>query len=209
MAPNPTDIVILEGARTPMAEYNGALRRRLGDRPGGPRGPRGPRAQRGRAGRDRPRHLRQRHADLGRRDLRRPARRPEGGRSQGGPGAHRQPAVRLGLRVDRPGRPAHPAGRGEDRPGRRHGEHVAGAARHPRRAQGLRLGPGPARGFPDGRAARLLLRALHGADLRPGGRRSTASRAPEQDAYALSLAEARRGRPGPRAASRRRSCPSR
>ncbi len=150
-----------------MAEYNGAFSdvsaidlgvhasvealRRVADRAGG----------------DRPRHLRERAPDLGRRHLRRPPRRAQGGRSQGGPGADGQPAVRVRFRVDRPGSASHPARRGDDGPRRRHGEHVAGAARDPRRPEGTAARPGPARRLAHGGAARLLLRPLHGADLRP------------------------------------------
>ena len=94
---------------------------------------------------------------------------PEGGHSQGSARLDRQPAVRLGFRIDRPGFPPDPPRGGPDRPGRRHGEHVAGSARHSRRAPGAAPRPGEARGFPDGGASRLLQRPLHGPDLRPRG----------------------------------------
>ena len=148
--------------------------------------------QRHRARRDRPRHLRQRPADLGRRDLRRAPRGAEGRRPEGGPGADGQPPLRLGLRVDRPGRPPDPARRGDDGAGRRHGEHVAGAARHPRRAQGPAPRPGSARGLADGGAARLLLRPLHGADLRP--RRGEVRHHPRRAGRVRALLAAARGR---------------
>ena len=168
MAASSPAIVILDGARTPMAEYNGAFSDVSAIDLGVVASAEGPSslAATG-AGRDRPRHLRQRAADLGRRHLRRAPRRAQGRRPEGGPGADRQPALRLGLRVDRPGRPSHPARRSEDGSGGRDGEHVAGAARDPRRAQGTAARPGTARGLPDGGAARLLLRPLHGPDVGP------------------------------------------
>ena len=72
------------------------LRRHLGDRPGGARGARPVRADRHRARRDRPHGRGQRPPDLARRHLRRPPRGAQGRRAAGGPGADRQPPLRLG-----------------------------------------------------------------------------------------------------------------
>ena len=138
-----------------------------------------------RAGRDRSRHLRQRPPDLRRRDLRRAPRGAQGRRPEGDPGPDRQSPLRLGIRVHRPGRPSDPARRGEDGPGGRDGEHVPGAPRHPRRAQGTAARAGTARGLADGGAARFVLRPVHGPDVGPRRGEVRITRA-EQDAYALS-----------------------
>ena len=87
-----TDVFILDGARTPMAEYNGAFADTSAIDLGVHAAAEALQAERGRAGAGRPRHLRQRPADLGGRDLRRPPRRPEGRRSERGPGPDGEPS---------------------------------------------------------------------------------------------------------------------
>ncbi len=162
-----TDVFILDGARTAMAEYNGAF----ADVSAIELGVHAAREALRRSGVE-PGEID--HAIFGNAlqtsgDAIYGARHValKAGVPEGGPRADRQPAVRLGVRVDHPGRPPDPAGRGEDGARGGDGEHVPGPARHPGRAQGLPPRPGPARGLAHGRAARLLLRPLHGADLRP------------------------------------------
>ena len=177
-------VVIVGGARTPMAEYVGAFKDvsaiDLGARAASRRARAGGRA----AGLGRPRRHGQRPADLGRRDLRRAPRRPQGGRARRGARADREPAVRLGHPVGRLRRADDPPRRVAPGRGRRHGEHDAGAARRPRRAHRAPPRRGQARGLADGRAARHPLRPLHGADLRQP-RAPARHLARGQDAYAL------------------------
>ena len=119
--------------------------------------------------------LRQRAADLRRRDL------PARATSACGPalpiataGAHRQPPLRLGLPGDHQRRRADPARRGGGGARRRHREHVAGAARPPRRALGPAVRQGAeARGLALGRAHRQLHRHADGHDRREPRRAST------------------------------------
>ena len=171
------DLVLIDGVRTPMAEFNGpfadvsaielgalaakALFERTGVDPGG----------------DRPHGGRQRPADLGRRDLRRPPRRPQGRRAEGGSGADREPPLRFRHSGDRLRVASHPRRRGAGLSRRWHGEHDAGAAPGPRSAQGAaarqRQARRPALGVADG----SVLRLLHGADLeQPGARLSDLAR---------------------------------
>ena len=118
---------------------DGRVRRRVQGRlragAGRPRVARRARAVGRAAGVDRPRRHGQRAADLGRRDLRRAPRRPQGGPAHRGAGAHREPAVRLRHPVRRLGDADDPARRGAHRARRRDGEHEPGPARHPRRAR--------------------------------------------------------------------------
>ena len=168
-----------------MAEYNGAFSDVSAIELGAHAAARGAGAHGHRPGRDRPRHLRQRPADLRRRHLRRAARRPEGGRPEGSPGPHGQPPLRLRLRVDRPGGAPDPPRRGEDRPRGRHGEHVAGPARDPRRAQG----PAPRAGALEDSLMVALLDTQCGLYMAQTSDRVAAKYGvtrEEQDEYALS-----------------------
>src|SRR5207248_2548177 len=81
------------------------------------------------------------------------------------PRTHREPPLRLRDPVGDQRRRADPAGRGDDGPRGRHGEHVAGAVRRPRRAQGAAPRPSADGRLAHGRAARQLRRPVHGAML--------------------------------------------
>ena len=138
---------------------------RFGDRPVRPRLARGAGAIQGGGEGRRPRGRRERTADFDRRDLRRAARRPQGGSAAAGTGSHRESSVRLRQPIDRVGRAVDPARRGEDGPRGRHGEHEPGAVRDVRRAHGLPLRQGPrAEGHAVREPLRSRRRSLHGAD---------------------------------------------
>ena len=107
------DILILDGARTPMAEYNGSFSDITAIDLGVIRRQGSALAQRRRARRNRPRHRRQRPADFGRRHLRRAPRRFESGRSEGSSRADAEPSLRLRHPVDHQRRRADSARRSE------------------------------------------------------------------------------------------------
>ena len=92
-------------------------------------------------------------------------------------GAHCEPAVRLGHAERRDGGPADPDGRGDVGARGRHGEHEPGAARRPRRARRVPARPGTARGLADGRVARTATAASSWRRPPTTSRASTASRA--------------------------------
>ena len=130
------------------------------------RGGRSHETLRGRARRNRSRRIRQRAADFGRCHLRRASRRAESGRAYRSSRAHRQSAVRIGHAVGGFGGADDSTGRSQDGSGRRHGINVASAARDSRHALGRGPGRRQAGRFADGRAARQLLRSLHGQHRR-------------------------------------------
>ena len=139
------DVVIVGGARTPMAEYVGAFKDVSALELGAHADARRARARRRRSRRGsttsswatpcRPRATPSTARATS-------ASRP--GVPDRGPGAHREPAVRLGHPVHRLGRADDPARRGAARPSPAGMENMTpGAARHPRRAQrASRLGEG-------------------------------------------------------------------
>ena len=86
-----------------------------------------------------------------------------------------------------------PTGRSQDRAGRRHGIDVAGAARDSRHALGRGPGRRQAGRFADGRAARQLLRSLHGQHRR-ALRRAAGHHARDAGRVRAALAAERRGR---------------
>jgi acetyl-CoA acetyltransferase len=107
-------------------------------------------------------------------------------------------AILIGARL-------HPRRRGDDGARRRHGEHVAGAARHLGRAAGLQARPGQARGLAD---AALFDAGAAATWRRPSNNlaRDYGISREEQDAFALESQRLRR-RHGRAAGCRRRSWP--
>ena len=138
------EIVILDGARTPVGAFGGALRKVTATALGAHAG----RAAIERAG-VRPADidnvvLRQRPPDQRGRGLSGPPCRPAMRHPARDPGADRQPALRQRSPGDRHRGAGHLAGRVGVRAGRRRREHEPGAARALRRA----LGPGTRAGTP-------------------------------------------------------------
>ena len=156
----------------------------------------------------RPRHHRQRDADERRRDLLRAPRRPQGRAPDHDAGAHREPPLRLGLPGDHQRR-AQQLLLGEHDAVLVGGTENMTQAPHILRGGARGLGRSARRrrrGLALERAHRQLLRTRRWRSPRRTSRRSTASRAPECDAYAL-VEPAALGRGATRRASSRTRSP--
>ena len=171
--------------------------------------------------RDRRGHLRQRASDDARGHVLRAPHRPARRLARRDARADRQPAVRLGVPVDRHRGAGDPHRRRRDGAGRRHRIDEPGAARHPRRALGLPVRQGAARrGSAVDRAHRQLRRLPDGrrpprpspsatASIATPATRTRCSRRSAGPRPTKPGGSAKRSRPSSCAAARARRRPSR
>ena len=124
------EVLIVGGARTPMADYVRRAEGRVGAGARGDRRSRRTSEDRRQTGVDRPRGDRQRPSNQRGCDLRCTARRPEGGPARRRPGADGEPALRVGHSGSRQRRADDSTRRSGRRADRRGREHEPGAARH-------------------------------------------------------------------------------